>query len=220
MEEDYGSEDKGLDRIISLSDAIFAFSLTLLALNLVVPQLMSGQSNAMLQEKLADMIPNFIVFFWSFFIACFYWLAHHRVFRYIQRYDAILIWCNLILLLFITLIPFITNLIMNYGNRQIAVIVSAVCYSIPGFAISILWLHASKNHRLIDKKLSRHMITLTRNRNFIAPLVFIASIPLSYIHPYVTIFFWLTMFPLRISLNRRIKLTKTKSDQLKNKEHS
>jgi uncharacterized membrane protein len=205
MEEDYGFSDKGLDRILALSDGIFAFSLTLLALSLVVPQITSGQPNIELPQKLAEEIPNFIIFFWSFFIVSFYWIAHHRVFRYIKRYDSILIWCNLILLMFITLVPFITNLNIHYGNLQIAVIVSAIFYSIPGFALSILWLHSSKNHLLIDKKLSGYMITVTRNRNFIAPLVFITSIPLSYIHPYLAIFFWLMMIPLRLIVNRKPK---------------
>jgi uncharacterized membrane protein len=205
MEEDYGSRDKGLDRILALSDGIFAFSLTLLALSLVVPQITSGQANSELLKKLAEEIQNFIIFFWSFFIVSFYWIAHHRNFRYIKRYDGILIWCNLILLMFITLVPFITNLNMNYGNLQIAVVISAIFYSIPGFAMSILWLHSSKNHLLIDKKLSEQMIKLTRNRNFIAPFVFVTSIPLSYIHPYLTLVFWLMMIPLRIVLGRKSK---------------
>jgi uncharacterized membrane protein len=206
MEEDYGSNDKGLDRILALSDGIFAFSLTLLALSLVVPQITSGQPNIELQGKLAGEITDFIVFFWGFFIVSFYWLSHHRNCRYIKRYDGILIWCNLILLMFITMIPFITNLNMHYGNLQIAVIISAVFYSMPGFVISILWLHSSKNHLLIDKKLSKHITTLTRNRNLIAPLVFVTSIPLSFIHPFVAIFFWLTMIPLRIIVSRRSKV--------------
>jgi uncharacterized membrane protein len=206
MEEDYGSSDRGLDRILALSDAIFAFSLTLLALSLVVPQLISNQPNIELQNKLAQMIPNFIIFFWSFFVVSFYWNGHHRVFRYIQRYDGILIWCNLIMLMFITLVPFITNLNINYGNVQVAVVLSAIFYSIPGFTISILWMHTSKNHLLIDKKLSEHIITFTRNRNFIAPFVFVISIPLSYVHPYFTLFFWLTMIPLRIIIDRKSKL--------------
>jgi len=206
MEEEYASGDKGLDRILALSDAIFAFSLTLLALNLVVPQLTSGQLNTELQNKLIEMIPSFIVFFWSFFIVSFYWIHHHRLFRYIRRYDGLLIWCNLILLMFITLVPFTTNLNMHYGNLQIAVILSAIFYAIPGLASSGLWHHASKNHLLIDKKLSDHTIRFLRNRNYVAPFVFLISIPFSYIHPYLTIIIWLTSFPLRMILSHRFSI--------------
>jgi uncharacterized membrane protein len=115
VEEDYGSGDKGLDRILALSDGIFAFSLTLLALSLVVPEITSGQSSVELPQKLVALIPNFVIFFWSFFVVSFYWMGHHRVFRFIQRYDGVLIWCNLVLLMFITLVPFITNLDIQYG---------------------------------------------------------------------------------------------------------
>lgn len=204
MEEDYGSAEKGLDRILALSDGIFAFSLTLLVLSLVVPQLTSGQSNAELSKKLVEEIPSFFVYFWSFFIVSLYWLGHHRVFRYIQRYDALLILCNLIFLMFITLVPFITNL-MKYADQQITVIIAAIFYAVPGFAISALWMHSSKNHLLIDKKVSVNKIKLTRNRNIISPFVFIASIPFSFINPFYTLLFWLMMIPLRIIVERKSK---------------
>jgi uncharacterized membrane protein len=205
MKEDYGAGDKGLDRVLALSDAIFAFSLTLLALNLIVPQILSNQPNTELQNKLAEMIPSFIIFFWSFFIVSLYWIGHHRVFRHIKRYDGILMWCNLLLLMFITLIPFVSNLNIQYGNLQITVVLSAIFYSIPGLAMSVLWTHASRRYLLIDKNLSKHIIILTRNRNIVAPFIFLISIPLSYIHPYVTIFFWLTLIPLRIFIERLSK---------------
>jgi uncharacterized membrane protein len=209
MEEDYGSGEKGLDRILALSDGIFAFSLTLLALSLVVPQLTSGQSNAELSKKLAEEIPSFFVYFWSFFVVSFYWFAHHRVFRYIKRYDSPMMWFNLVFLMFITLVPFITNL-MKYADLQLTVVIAAIFYSVPGFAISLLWQHSSKNHRLIDKGLSRDMIRLTRIRNYISPLVFIASIPFSYINPYFTPAFWLVMIPLRIVVIRKSTVHKTR----------
>jgi uncharacterized membrane protein len=201
MEEDYGFSDKGLDRILALSDGIFAFSLTLLALSLVVPTLTAGQSNAELSKKLAEEIPSFFVYFWSFFVVSFYWFAHHRVFRYIKRYDSLMMWYNIIFLMFITLVPFNTNL-MKYANLQLTVVIGAIFYSVPGVAISLLWQHSSKNHRLIDKNLPEKTIRLTRIRNYISPLVFIASIPFSYISPYLTLAFWGVMIPLRMVIKR------------------
>jgi len=206
MEEDYGSGDKGLDRVLALSDGVFAFSLTLLALSLVVPQITSSQPGIELYEKLVEEVPDFIIYFWGFFIVSLYWTGHHRNFRFIRRYDGLMIWCNLILLMFITLVPFITNLNIKYGNLQIVVVISAIFYSIPGFAITALWQHSSKDHLLVDKNLSKDMIKLTRNLNLVAPLVFIASIPLSYINPYLTILFWLTMIPFRFFVSRRSKV--------------
>jgi len=209
MKENYGYGDKGLDRILALSDGIFAFSLTLLALSLVVPQLTSGQSNIDLANKLVDEIPSFFVYFWSFCVVSFYWFAHHRVFRYIKKYDSLMMWYNLIFLMFITLVPFTTNF-MKYANLQLTVVISAIFYSVPGFAISLLWQHSSKNHLLIDKNLSESIIRLTRIRNYISPLVFIASIPFSYISPYFTLAFWGVMIPLRIFIKRLSTISKTR----------
>lgn len=205
MAEEYGSENKGLDRILALSDGIFAFSLTLLALSLVVPQITTAQANTALVQKLANEIPSFIVFVWSFIIVGLYWIGHHRVFRFIKSYDSVLIWCNLISLMFITLVPFITNLDIQYGNLQITVVISAIFYSVPGLAIISLWRHASKNHRLIDKELTHSSIRATQYRNLIPPMVFLLSIPFSFINPYVTEIMWIMMIPLRQIVERLIR---------------
>ena len=204
--DDYGAENKGLDRILALSDGIFAFSLTLLALNLVVPQITSSQEGAELTQKLVALVPNFIIFIWSFFIVSFYWFGHHRVFRFVKRYDAVLIWLNLVMLMFITLVPFFTNLNMLYGNMQVAVVVAAIFYSAPGITMSLLWRHSSNHHLLIDPGLPEDRITLARWRGYVAPIVFLLSIPFSFIHPYVTLAFWVMILPLRIVIERKFKV--------------
>jgi len=202
MEETYGSEDRGLDRILALSDGIFAFSLTLLALSLIVPKISSGQVNVELQEKLVDEIPGFFIFIWSFLIVSFYWMGHHRVFSFIRRYDLTLMWCNLIVLMFIAVVPFTTNLDIQFGNVQIAVMLSAFFYAIPGIMMVLLWWHASRSHRLVDSELSSASIRLTQYRNLISPMVFLLSIPFSFIHPYVTETIWFLIIPLHPIVKR------------------
>ena len=108
---------------------------------------------------------------------------------------------NGFLLLFITLMPFITKLNSEYGHYQFAVIVSAIGYAIPGFLLAGIWHYASKDHLLITTKVPEDFARLTVLKNYVKPSVFILSIPFSWINPIYTIYFWLLLFPVGILLN-------------------
>lgn len=197
--EDY-YEERGLDRIINLSDAVFAFSLTLLTVDLIVPDLQGSQTSLLIQDLMAE-YSRFLYFLLTFFITASYWTAHHRIFRFIKRYDSILMRLNLYFLLFITLMPFITKLISEFGHVQAAVIISAIGYAVPGFLLSIMWHYASRDHLLIDEKIPHDFARLTRIKNYLKPSVFILSIPFSFIQPTYTLYIWLLLFPLGLTLN-------------------
>ena len=81
-----------LDRIIFFSDAVFAIAITLLALELHVPDMPTSQVAVEMPQRLAEMTPKFISFLLSFLIIGSYWVAHHRDFQYIKRFDRRLIW--------------------------------------------------------------------------------------------------------------------------------
>ena len=187
-------EERGLDRIVNLSDAVFAFSLTLLTIELVVPDLQSSQTSLLFQDLLGE-YTQFLIFLMTFIITGAYWLSHHRIFRFIRRYDGILMRINLFLLFFITLMPFITKLINKFGHVQIAVIIAAIGYAAPGFLLSTLWHYASKDHRLIDEKIPIDFARHTVIKNYVSPIVFVLSIPVAFIGASYALYFWLLLFP-------------------------
>ena len=199
--EDY-YEERGLDRIINLSDAVFAFSLTLLTVDLVVPELQTSDASTLYQDLFGESY-RFIYLIMTFFITAAYWLNHHRIFRFIRRYDGILMRLNLYFLFFITLMPFITKLVKEYGQFQIPVIIAAIGYATPGFLLGIIWHYASKKHLLIDGKIPHDFIRLTTIKNYINPSIFAISIPISLIIPRLTVFFWILIFPVGIIMNYR-----------------
>nr|WP_319539388.1 TMEM175 family protein [uncultured Methanospirillum sp.] len=188
-------EEKGLDRIINISDAIFAFSLTLLAADLIVPDL-NGISSLQFSEELLGEIPKFLYFILTFLITWAYWIKHHRIFRFIKRYDDILVRLNMFFLLFIVLMPFITKVINEHSSIQIAVIIAAIGYAAPGYLASIMWHYASTNYRLIDSSVPHDYIRNTIVENYISPVIFTFSIFLSYIKPVYTLYCWVLLFPI------------------------
>lgn len=189
-------EERGLDRIIGLSDGVFAFSFTLLSAELIVPSL-TGNDLGKLTGDLLGETPILIYFFFTFMITGSYWLSHHGVFRFIRGYDELMMRLNLIFLFFITLMPFVTKLLMLYGENQIVVIIAAIGYGAPGFIVSLIWHYASFNHRHIDEHVPQEFIRLNTIKNYIIPTIFLVSIPFSFIKPSYTMLFWLIFFPIK-----------------------
>ncbi len=113
----------GKTRIEAFSDGVFAVAITLLVLNLQVPQLAASVVSRELLPKLFELWPKLLIYVLSFVIVGIYWVAHHNTFNYIKRSDRFLLWLNLLLLLCIVFIPFPTALIGQYPEQQISVVI-------------------------------------------------------------------------------------------------
>ena len=104
--------------------------------------------------------------------------------------------------MFIVLLPFPNDLIGKYPTQQIAVIVYALFLFATGISMCMLWLHASKRHRLIDEKLHPQFIRNLTLRLFIAPIIFLISIPISFINTILAVFIWILGFPIGLYFER------------------
>ena len=179
------NEQKGLDRILALSDGVFAFAITLLVLGLTVPALSKGESRTSLNlfKSLSGDLGAFYSYAMSFFVISIWWTAHHRIFRDILRYDRTLMWRNLFFLLFITIIPFLTQLLNEYGDIRIAVIIYDLVQAFGGLALSSVWSHASQHHLLISKSLTRAQIRNASLRSYVPSIGFVVAIILTFVIP-------------------------------------
>ena len=185
------SQDKqALDRIVFFSDAVFAIAITLLALELHVPEMPIDQVATRMPGQLEAMTPKFISFILSFLIIGSYWAAHHRDFQHIKRYDQRLIWINLLLLMLVAFLPFPTAMLGNYPAQQYTVTVYAGCLALMGFVRAWLWWYASRNYRLIDPQLDAHTIFRMNRRGLIVPLIFLLSIVVAAFNPLVAMWSW------------------------------
>jgi len=111
-----------LDRLAFFSDAVFAIAITLLVIEIHVPEVISGGA---LGHALLELIPKYIGFVISFFVLGRFWLGHHRLFGLLLRCDERLIARNLLLLMAIAFGPFPTALISEYADASVAVFVYA-----------------------------------------------------------------------------------------------
>src|SRR3954449_1076236 len=95
-------------RVLALSDGVFAIIITLLVLEIHVPELAQGQS---LGDAGREIRPSFIAFLISFVVVAIAWDGHRDLFSLIRRTDRSLIWFNFLYLLPLSVIPFGASLI-------------------------------------------------------------------------------------------------------------
>jgi len=99
-------------RLEAFSDGVFAVAITLLALNLTVAG--PGLHHPKLIDQLGAHWPSFVAYLISFFYIGIIWVNHHVLIRSIKVVDRTLLFVNLVLLLFVVLIPFSTGLMAEY----------------------------------------------------------------------------------------------------------
>ena len=99
-------------RLEAFSDGVFAVAITLLALNLTV----AGPGHGRLTHQLATHWPSFAAYVISFFMIGIIWVNHHALIRSITVVTRTLLFLNLLLLLFVVLIPFATATVAEYLN--------------------------------------------------------------------------------------------------------
>jgi uncharacterized membrane protein len=112
------------NRIEALTDGVFAVAMTLLVLDIKVPELEPPLATAELPLKLLALWPKFLSYLISFVILGIYWVGHHIQLSFIRRADRPLLWINILFLLWVALVPFSTALLSEYAKTRVAI---AVC---------------------------------------------------------------------------------------------
>jgi uncharacterized membrane protein len=103
-----------LERMILFSDAVFAIAITLLVIEIKVPE--GLQDDAGIWHLMHEKILEFFGVALSFAVIGQFWVNHHRIFGYVTDYTPKLLWLNLHLLFWIILMPFSSALNSRYGN--------------------------------------------------------------------------------------------------------
>ena len=170
-------------RIESLSDAIFAFAMTLLVLNLVIPDSSAGLSTAGLNDLLLSQLHKFFNYALSFVLLAIFWIAHHQQFNYIQRSDSRLTWINIIILMFVALMPFTNDLAGDFSGKTTAEILFVGNILVLGLLFLVNWVYATRGSRLVDHDLDRALVSRGIRRNLVLPTVSIVALALSVFIP-------------------------------------
>lgn len=168
------------NRIEGLQDAFFAIVMTLLILELKVPEVETAEG---LTWAMIDVIPHFFSYFLSFVMLAVYWVGHHNQFHYIERTDRLLLWLNLFFLFVVSLIPFSTALMNAYSDAYIPHALYGLNIALIGLVSLLHWTYASHHHRLTSHDLHGGMVRAVRHRILVAPLLSLFATVGWFLHP-------------------------------------
>jgi TMEM175 potassium channel family protein len=180
------------DRVITFSDGVIAVAITLLVLDLKLPE---GVTDAQLPGVLSNSLHSFSVYVLSFVVVGLLWMGHHEQFSHIRRVDPLLIWLNLIYLMTIGLIPFLTSLLSDHAVALPTCLYAGTLVTTSALSAA-MWWHASRDPELIAPDLPEKV----RREGLIAPLatgaVFALSILIALVWgPTPAQWSWLLLIP-------------------------
>jgi uncharacterized membrane protein len=119
------AEGTALDRTIAFSDAVFAIAMTILVLELHVPDVPPAQ----LPAQLLNLLPAYLTFVLSFVVVGVIWMSHHRKFGVIARFNQTLLRLNLVMLLLVVSLALPTAVLGRCGDQAIAVVTWGIARS-------------------------------------------------------------------------------------------
>ena len=168
------AEGTALDRTIAFSDAVFAIAMTILVLELHVPDVPPAQ----LPAQLLNLLPAYLTFVLSFVVVGVIWMSHHRKFGVIARFNQTLLRLNLVMLLLVVSLALPTAVLGRYGDQAIAVVLYAVFVSGIGLLMSGMWGYAWRYH-LVDPSVDTGVFRFVLLQSLIIPVTFLVSIPIA-----------------------------------------
>jgi len=171
-----------------------------LAIDLRLPDVANADTDTFL-KLLADAVPRYSSFAISFAVISVYWIAHHRMFRFVVRWNGGLLAVNLLFLFFVVQLPLLASILGSYGALPVATALYAIGLAAMGFASAGLWVYAMRR-RLLSPNLSPAFERYVLSRALAVASVFVISIPLAFISPLLAELSWLAVSAALVLLRR------------------
>ena len=188
------------EHIVAFGDAIFAFAITLMTLSIDVPDLPPNLTEAELLSKLYEVYPQVESYIISFAVISIFWVLYHQVFNYIKGSHILMVYLNLLFLLFVTFLSITTSLVINYGSYQIPYVIYCIVVIMTSSLLTLIWAYATKDHKLVDTNTHPLFIRGVMVNLLSIPFVFAISILISFINLEIAQYFWLIIAPLNIAI--------------------
>ncbi|MBL8513191.1 MAG: DUF1211 domain-containing protein [Betaproteobacteria bacterium] len=166
-------------RIDALTDGIFAVAMTLLVIELKIPEALHVKTNAELIEALVHLIPKFIGWIVSFFVLAMFWWGHHRAFNSVRHIDGKLIALNIAFLGFVSFMPFASALTGEYARALASQIVYASTMFCVAIFAQLLWRYIHRHPELTSHPMTTGELAGARARTFLLMALCVLSVPVA-----------------------------------------
>jgi uncharacterized membrane protein len=143
-----GSNDFTLtkSRLEAFSDGVFAIAITLLVLELRLPASRGPLTSAQQAHDLWTIWPQYAVYFVSFATIGIMWINHHALFKNVQHVTLGIMLTNLLLLCFISFLPFPTEVLARYGITNVAIVYYGIVMTLISIGYTLTYLQVVAAH--------------------------------------------------------------------------
>jgi TMEM175 potassium channel family protein len=194
----------GIDRLLALSDGVVAIALTLLVLQLRVPVLSAlhhPNSASRLADRLGQEGNQFFRYLIAFYVIAQFWLAHHRAYRLMVGHTEGLAWWNFAFLLTITLMPFTSDLLGQYGSNPLAIVIFSLNLLLANIASVGTMLYA-EHAGLLSSDADRRVIWMGRVRSASATVAVLLAMGVAWFSTSAAKYCWLLIAIGPIAVHR------------------
>lgn len=195
-------ESAETDRLLALSDGVIAIAITLLVLEITVPEVPAGTPSSVVAGLVFEQWHEYIGYVLSFLVIGLYWMLHRRIFVHIEAHDRGIVWLNLLFLLLVAFVPYGTSVFSTYPNR-LGVSFIAIVLALTGLSLAALWIYASRK-QLIEEGIASRTVGIQAARFLASPMVFAGSIAVASIDPVWAMLTWVLLIPINGALNSRL----------------
>lgn len=168
-------------RIESLSDCIFAFSMTLLVMNFTFPG--GGQDEGQITRLFLKELTKFHRYVLTFALLAIFWITHHQQFQHIRRTDRSFLWIQIVILMFIVMVPFTAAWMSAHSHLHITNLVFDVNLLVLGLLFFLSWFYATHGARLVDDNMDRRVVARGMARSLLTCFVALLAMAMSFYHP-------------------------------------
>jgi uncharacterized membrane protein len=185
----------GKDRVAAFSDGVIAILITIMVLELHVPH---GADLAALES----VWPSLVTYALSFVYLGIYWNNHHHLLYTVTRVDGLILWANLDLLFWLSLIPVATAWMGQNLGQPLPTALYGVSLLLPAIAYYLLVLAIIRRHgaeSILAKAIGSDI------KGKISPVLYIAGIALAFVTPWVSIVLYVVVAVLWLVPDRRIE---------------
>ncbi|HYV08744.1 MAG TPA: TMEM175 family protein [Thermoplasmata archaeon] len=184
-------------RLLTLADGIFAIAMTLLVLDLRLPD----GSNADLATQLAGLRSAFLTFVISFVVLGVFWFAHHQTFHFLVRVNRTLVWLSIGFFLGVALIPFVASVLGAHPDDPIA-------FTLYGGAIGLLtvlgyvtWWYMTGDRGLVVDGMDPNLVRKVQHWIAVGPVIALVAIALAFVSPLASLLIYVALPVLFIAFN-------------------
>ena len=185
----------GKGRLEAFSDGVIAIIITIMVLELKVPH---GTG----LDALSPLVPVFISYVLSFVFIGIYWNNHHHMLHAVGKVNGRILWANLHLLFWLSLVPFVTGWMGENHFAALPVALYGVVLLMAGIAYFVLARSLAAHHGK-ESTLALALGKDTKGKASVA--IYAAAVPLSFVNPWIAFSMYIAVAIIWFIPDRRIE---------------